>query len=87
MIVARAERRGGDLLITVTDDGVGIPQEKIRRLLSQPVTKDSDEGKFRFRSIGLYNTLNRIRLAFGEGYGIQIHSAESVGTCVEIRLT
>lgn len=86
MIVVRAERRGGDLLITVTDDGVGIPQEKIRRLLSQPVTKDSDEGKFRFRSIGLYNTLNRIRLAFGEGYGIQIHSAESVGTCVEIRL-
>lgn len=86
MIVVRAERRDTDLFITVTDDGVGIPQEKIRRLLSQPVPKNSDEGKFRFRSIGLYNTLNRIRLAFGDDYGIQIHSAESVGTCVEIRL-
>jgi len=73
---------GSDTLsITISDTGIGIPAGRlgeIRRKL-----EETDE---HFEHIGLFNTNRRIRLTFGDDYGIAIESEEGVGTKVRVTL-
>jgi len=69
------------LLITVTDDGAGIPPdqlEKIRGWLRERKTEDGH--------IGLNNVNRRIWLMYGEDYGLAVDSTENAGTTVKITL-
>ena len=66
--------------ISVTDNGQGIPQEKLSILLSQ----DYDRTRSCFSSIGLTNVNDRIKLLFGEEYGLYIESIYQMYTTVEI---
>ncbi len=82
-IAVRARRDGEDVVIEVADNGPGMPEETVERLLDQsyaaaPGTKGS--------GIGLRNVHQRIRLTFGEEYGLAIHSEPDAGTTVCIRL-
>ena len=82
-ITVRARRDGEDVVIEVADNGPGMPEETVERLLDQsyaaaPGTKGS--------GIGLRNVHQRIRLTFGEKYGLAIHSEPDAGTTVCIRL-
>ena len=82
-ITVRARRDGEDVVIEVADNGPGMPEEMVERLLDQsyaaaPGTKGS--------GIGLRNVHQRIRLTFGEEYGLAIHSDPDAGTTVCIRL-
>ena len=81
-ITVTAKREGGDLVIDVSDNGVGMPPEVVERLLdeSQPQTRSSGSG------IGVRNVHRRIRLTFGEGYGLEVFSEPDEGTTVRIRL-
>ena len=77
------------LLITVTDDGVGMSEtrlEELRRKLDAPsfdYVKPDTEKK---GGIAVVNVNNRIRLLFGEEYGVTVCSTVGVGTDVEITL-
>lgn len=81
-ITVTAKRDGGDLVIDVSDNGVGMPPEVVERLLdeSQPQTRSSGSG------IGVRNVHRRIRLTFGESYGLEVFSEPDEGTTVRIRL-
>lgn len=60
-----------ELVIAVIDDGVGMPQEQVDRLnqsLQQPGSIVTD--KQHYGGIALNNVNTRIRLLFGETYGI-----------------
>ena len=64
--------------LTVTDRGVGMTAEQLEQLfVPRP---DTDRG------IGVINVNNRIRLCFGEEYGLHYFSAPGEGTRVEIWL-
>ncbi len=69
--------RNGDLLLSVLDDGNGIPADKMATILT-------DAGDA--HSTGLRNTHSRIRLYFGEQYGLHIESIQGIGTRVEVVL-
>ena len=72
----------GDISIIVEDNGVGMTQNEIDLLL-----KGEENGsRERFSSIGLRNVNERIRLAYGEKYGLHIKSQKDVFTSVEIRI-
>ena len=82
-ITVRARRDGEDVVIEVADNGPGMPEETVERLLDQsyaaaPGTQGS--------GLGLRNVHQRIRLTFGEEYGLAIHSEPDAGTTVCIRL-
>ena len=81
-ITVTARREGEDLVIDVTDNGIGMPPEVVERLLdeSQPQTRSSGSG------IGVRNVHRRIRLTFGEPYGLEVFSEPDEGTTVRIRL-
>ncbi|PWM24232.1 MAG: sensor histidine kinase [Oscillospiraceae bacterium] len=83
-ILIHAYREGDDLLIDVSDNGPGMPQETVDRLL-QEKTGPSNPSK-RGSGIGLRNVHQRIRLTYGEPYGLEIQSEPDEGTTVRIRL-
>lgn len=70
-----------DTEIIVKDNGIGMPQEKIDTLL-----KDTDTVHIRGKSIGLNNINMRMKMLYGEQYGIQIESKINVGTTVTLRV-
>lgn len=70
-----------DTEIIVKDNGIGMPQEKIDILL-----EDTDAVHTRGKSIGLSNINMRIKMLYGEQYGIQIESKINVGTTVTLRV-
>lgn len=70
-----------DTEIIVKDNGIGMPQEKIDTLL-----KDTNTVHTRGKSIGLNNINMRMKMLYGEQYGIQIESKINVGTTVTLRV-
>ena len=59
-----------EVLGSIEDDGIGIPEEQISTLL----TDDAQKPSGLFHGIGLSNVNSRIRGKFGREYGLQIES-------------
>ncbi len=70
------------LVIEVTDNGVGMSEEKIQEIMS--VRKADDEHQL--NRVGLFNVNQRIQLYFGKSYGLAIESAVGKGTKVIVKL-
>lgn len=81
-ISVTARREKDDLIIDVADNGLGMPPETASSLLDEnrPQVHTSGSGT------GVRNVHRRIRLTFGEGYGLTILSEPDEGTLVRIRL-
>ncbi|NOU88753.1 hypothetical protein GC102_23805 [Paenibacillus sp. LMG 31460] len=77
-----AQEHNGNLHVKIQDDGKGISEEKLL-----DITRQCDipllESKA-LSSIGIFNVHARLRLIFGEEYGLQISSTLNEGT--EVRL-
>ena len=74
LIEIKGEIDGEEALIRICDNGAGISQERILYILS----KDSDR-------IGLSNINQRLKLLYGEAYGLKIVSTVGHGTEVILR--
>lgn len=83
-ITILARRDGDDVIIDVTDNGPGMPGEVVERLLD-PKEQGAAPSKGG-SGIGFRNVHQRIRLTFGEPYGLTIYSEPDAGTTVRIRL-
>lgn len=83
-ICVRAFRDGEDVLIEVSDNGPGMPEEVVANLLNPngPAAAAGAKGS----GIGFRNVHQRIRLTFGADYGLTILSEPDDGTTVRIRL-
>lgn len=81
-ISIRGEAGEKDFTITVTDDGIGIDEMRLRQVQSGIQNKVLTGKDF----YGLYNVCERIRLNFGEEYGIFIESVYGEGTSVRVIL-
>lgn len=71
----------GALYIDVADNGIGIPPSTIEKLLAEE-TEERSGGS----GVGLINVHQRIRLCFGNDYGLSIQSEPDSGTTVSIKL-
>lgn len=77
-ITVRAYRREQNLIIEVSDDGCGMPEEICRKILSDEIESENISGS----GIGVKNVNERIQLRFGKKYGLSYSSEEGVGTTV-----
>jgi len=68
-----------DMIITILDTGVGMSEEKINNILNNEVSE-----KGFFKKLGLHNVNERIKLEYGNQYGITIKS--EIGSYTEVTL-
>ena len=72
-----AEKENGDIIIHVIDNGIGMDDRIVREIFDH--TLSSKKG------IGLFNVDERIKLLYGDDYGINIKSKPGIYTEVEMR--
>lgn len=93
-IVVIGKEDHGDLVFTVEDDGIGMTGEELRHLRQtiegadirniEETGEDEESGfmtdQSRHHGFGLVNVQNRIRLNYGEKYGISVESTYGEGS-------
>lgn len=77
-----AENKDGILYISVEDNGTGMDAEEMNARLRENDTAAVEEGN----SIGLLNINARLKMAYGEAYGIYIESMVGQGTTVVMKV-
>lgn len=73
--------KGGELVISVANDGMPIPPDKMKDLQALLLGRDNPTVH-----TGIYNVHRRLRLMYGARYGVTINSPEQGGTRVDLRL-
>lgn len=76
IITVRIFRAGENLVYEITDNGGGADENEVNELL-QGTRKGN-------RGFGIKNVNDRIKLYYGDSYGLEFHSTPSVGTKVTI---
>ncbi|MGF7012495.1 sensor histidine kinase YesM [Lachnospiraceae bacterium PF1-22] len=84
-ITINIEEISNKLRIVVNDNGVGISEQRLKEL-NNCLETGGDEISRRGHGIALINVNKRIKLLFGEQYGIWVFSVEHIGTCVKVEL-
>ena len=80
-ITLRGYEKDGDIFISVSDNGMGIPEETLSTLLT-----DKARSRGKGSGIGLWNVNQRIQIYFKGDYGLIIESELDEGTTVTIHL-
>ena len=81
-ILLKVWKEEGDLYFSVIDNGLGMTEEQVGNLFTGASHLDSKRGS----GIGVKNVNERIKLYFGEKYGLSIESEPDEGTTVKIHL-
>ena len=77
-IVISVKPDGDDILMTVSDNGVGMTAEQVEGLLKKERSDSS--------GIGIKNVSDRIKIYFGDNYGVKVESEPDVGTKITVRI-
>lgn len=75
------------MVIRISDDGVGMEEavlEKLNARLEGRAPEEDEKGKR--NGIAIYNVNKRLRLLFGDPFGLSYHSVPGIGTDVEVRV-
>ena len=69
------------LTLTIIDNGMGITTENLKEIKDK-LDLDGDNSNH----IGLFNTNKRLKLTYGDNYGLRINSKLGLGTVIYIRI-
>ncbi|WP_407867510.1 sensor histidine kinase [Paenibacillus sp. P36] len=77
-----------DIVLTVEDDGIGMSPEKLEQMREYLANEQLPEqtGNEVSGGFGLHNVQQRIKLYYGDKYGVSIDSIQNEGTKVSIRI-
>ena len=81
-VSVRLYRKNFYLFISVQDDGEGMTNEKLQEVLD--TLEDMEDGPS--KRVGLRNVHQRLKLFYGEEYGLRIYSQKNGGTKIDIML-
>lgn len=79
-ITIRGKASDDGLVFEVEDDGLGMTKEQLAKIW------EAGDGEYRSKGIGIHNVNERIKLYFGQAYGVSIRSEPEAGTCVTITI-
>ncbi|ELC8441988.1 sensor histidine kinase [Clostridium perfringens] len=69
-----------DIVVEIIDNGRGIPKEKL-----EDINRRIRECDYSSKSIGMLNVHERIKIKYGEPYGLTVTSEENTGTNMILR--
>ena len=81
-IVIHIYSEGDDMLIDVTDNGVGMSEEELSHILDSDSASKNDF----FKEVGMANVSDRIRFTFGDEYALTVESEQGKYTTVHFRI-
>lgn len=86
-VVVRALAHEDGLSLFVIDDGEGLDVERLKALLARSREAEGDDADRKgFNHIGLINVQERVRLLYGEPYGLYFEPQPKHGAEIEVRL-
>lgn len=71
---------GQEIILRVTDDGIGMSEEQLMRIF------EKKESAVRKNGVGVQNVHERLQLYYGKNYGLTFFSTQGQGTAVEIHI-
>ena len=80
-ITVRGEKKGDDIYITVEDNGMGMSEE-----VAQNILVDNNKVHKHGSGVGVINVHSRIKLMFGDEYGLEVYSEPDEGTRIVIHI-
>lgn len=82
-IEVKAKIKNDNLVITIADNGRGMSDERMELVNNPLFQSETDDNR---AHVGINNVKSRIKLYFGETYGLDVKSEINVGTTVTITL-
>ena len=82
MVCVTGGLEGDDIVLKVKDNGMGMDQDTLEHIFDR--SKEQESRKV--NGVGVYNVNMRIRLYYGEKYGLSFESAVGEGTVATIRI-
>ena len=76
LIMIESKIVGEDLYITISDNGIGISEERISEIFNKEVKTNS---------VGILNVNERIRILYGDEYGLSIEKNEPKGSKIILK--
>lgn len=80
-IRVEGRKEGEQIILSVTDNGMGMPEEEARLILTGE-RRSQKKGS----GVGLVNVNRRIQVFFGKEYGLTVESEPDEGTRVSVRI-
>ncbi|KIL39202.1 hypothetical protein SD70_21865 [Gordoniibacillus kamchatkensis] len=85
-IKIKIRQAGGELVITVIDNGIGMDRQRLAEIRRQLKQQMQDTDALQSAHIGLTNTHKRLVISYGEEYGLTVRSKLHLGTIVRGRI-
>ena len=79
-IIIEAKMEKDVVVIYIQDDGIGMTEENIEKLMLSKLISKHNSG------YGIKNIIQRMKLFYGEQFGLTYRSSYGMGTTVEIRI-
>ncbi len=70
------------VVFEINDDGVGIKDDLLKKLLLE----DLEKGPEKYNSLGIYSINQRIKVQYGDPFGLSIESRQGAGTQVKLTI-
>lgn len=86
LIAVTATSDDSSVILHIKDNGCGISEEIIDKINHLDPSIDADDKDTGFNGIGLVNIQKRLRLTYGNNYGISIQKNFKDGTHILIRI-
>ena len=87
LICIKAYEESGNLVIKIKDNGKGIHESRLEEIKNVLKINNMNNGEDNnFIGIGLLNVHRRIKIIFGQEYGINIISKENKGTTIKVKI-
>ncbi len=83
LIKINALKQDNFIRVEVIDNGIGIDKNGIEQIL---IENDMNYARQKFNRIGLKNIQERLRLKYGDKFGLEVESREGMGTKVTVIL-
>lgn len=80
VIRVEGDQKDGELVLKVSDDGIGMSKEALDKIFEKRETDTRRNG------VGVLNVHERIQLYYGKEYGLRFYSVPDRGTAVEVHL-
>lgn len=80
LLIIKGFMKDGNAVLQVIDDGVGMSEETLAHIY------DRHKVNYHSNGVGVYNVQKRLKLYYGENYGITYESEKGVGTTATITI-